>query len=175
MNDNSRSELQPRTLAAQALGGNEPATKAVVPPVHVATTYIRDPDNEYRAGCIYGRPDNATVRQAEAVIAALEGAADAKLFGAGMAAATAGVLALDPPAPIVAPTAVYWGLRRWCVDEAPPFGSRVTVVDPTDLGALRATIRPGATKLVWIESPANPLWNVTDVAAAPQLAHGAGP
>src|SRR5215467_7050476 len=94
MNDSSRPALQPRTLAAQALGSIEPITKAVVPPVHVATTYIRDPDNQYRAGFIYGRPDNATVRQAEAVIAALEGAADAKLFGAGMAAAIAVVLAL---------------------------------------------------------------------------------
>src|SRR5690349_25154260 len=86
--------LKPRTLAAQALGTIEPATKAVVPPVHLATTFIRDPDNQYRAGFIYGRPDNATVRQCEALIAALEGAADAKLFGAGMAAAIAVVLAL---------------------------------------------------------------------------------
>src|ERR1043166_7029030 len=174
MNDKSRSELQPRTLAAQALGGIEPATKAVVPPVHVATTYIRDPDNQYRAGFIYGRPDNATVRQAEAVIAALEGAADAKLFGAGMAAAIAVVLALDPPAHIVAPTVMYWALRRWFVDEAPRYGYRVTVVDMSDLDALRAAIRPGATKLVWIESPANPLWNITDVEAAAEIAHGAG-
>ena len=174
MNDYSRSELQPRTLAAQALGTIEPTTKAVVPPVHVATTYIRDPDNQYRAGFIYGRPDNATVRQAEAVIAALEGAADAKLFGAGMAAAIAVVLALDPPAHIVAPTVMYWALRRWFVDEAPRYGYRVTVVDMSDLDALRAAIRPGATKLVWIESPANPLWNITDVEAAAEIAHGAG-
>src|SRR5229473_3188386 len=89
MNDRSRSSLRPRTLAAQALGAVEPTTKAVVPPVHVAITYIRDPDNQYRSGFGYGRPDNATVRQAEAVIAALEGADDAMLLGAGMAAAVA--------------------------------------------------------------------------------------
>jgi cystathionine gamma-synthase len=174
MNDYSRSGLRPRTLAAQALGAIEPATKAVVPPVHVATTFIRDPDNQYRAGFSYGRPDNATVRQAEAVIAALEGAADAKLFGAGMAAAIALALALDPPAHIVAPTVMYWGLRRWFVDEAPRYGYRVTLVDTTDLDALRAAIRPDTTKLVWIESPANPLWTVTDVAAAAEIAHAAG-
>ncbi|HXW23584.1 MAG TPA: PLP-dependent transferase, partial [Xanthobacteraceae bacterium] len=103
MNDQSRSDLRPRTLAAQALGAVEPTTKAVVPPVHVATTFIRDPDNQNRSGFGYGRPDNATVRQAEAVIAALEGAADARLFGAGMAAAIAVVLAFDPPAHVVAP------------------------------------------------------------------------
>src|SRR5690242_11538073 len=174
MNDYSRSDLQPRTLAAQALGTIEPATKAIVPPVHLATTFIRDPDNQYRAGFSYGRPDNATVRQAEAVIAALEGAADAKLFGAGMAAAIAVVLALDPPAHIVAPTVMYWGLRRWFVDEAPRFGYRVTLVDTSDFAALRSAIRPGATKLVWIESPANPLWSVTDVGAVAEIAHGAG-
>jgi cystathionine gamma-synthase len=174
MSDYSRPALQPRTLAAQALGTIEPATKAVVPPVHLATTFIRDPDNQYRAGFIYGRPDNATVRQCEALIAALEGAADAKLFGAGMAAAIAVVLALDPPAHIVAPTVMYWALRRWFVDEAPRFGYRVTVVDTTDLDALRAAIRPGATKLVWIECPANPLWSITDVAAAGEIAHAAG-
>ena len=173
MNDDPGAKLRPRTLAAQALGAIEPATKAVVPPVHVATTFIRDPDNQYRSGFSYGRPDNATVRQCEAVIAALEGAADAKLFGAGMAAAIAVVLALDPPAHIVAPTVMYWGLRRWFVDEAPRYGYRVTLVDTSDLAALRAAIRPGATKLVWIETPANPLWTVTDVAAAAEIAHGA--
>ena len=69
--------MKPRTLAAQALGAIEPATKAVVPPVHLATTYLRDPDNQYRAGLVYGRPDNATVRQGERVLAALEAADDA--------------------------------------------------------------------------------------------------
>jgi cystathionine gamma-synthase len=171
---NDRSALQPRTLAAQALGAVEPATKAVVPPVHVATTFIRDPDNQYRAGFAYGRPDNATVRQAEAVIAALEGAADAKLFGAGMAAAVAVVLAHDPPAHIVAPAVMYWALRRWFVEEAPRYGYRVTLVDTADLGAVRAAVRPGETKLVWIETPANPLWTITDVAAVAAIARAAG-
>src|SRR5687767_14775441 len=84
--------LKPRTLAVQALALIEPATKAVVQPVHVASTFERDPDNQYRSGFGYGRPDNATVRQAEAVLAALEGAEEALLFGSGMAAATAVVL-----------------------------------------------------------------------------------
>jgi cystathionine gamma-synthase len=171
---NDRSALQPRTLAAQALGAIEPATKAVVPPVHVATTFIRDPDNQYRAGFAYGRPDNATVRQAEAVIAALEGAADAKLFGAGMAAAVAVVLAHDPPAHIVAPAVMYWALRRWFVEEAPRYGYRVTLVDTDDLAAVRAAVRPGETRLVWIETPANPLWTITDVAAVAAIARAAG-
>src|SRR5437870_5243149 len=89
---------KPRTHAAQMGGADEPVTRGVIPAVHVATTFIRDPDNQYRSGFLYGRPDNATVRQSEAVIAALEDACEALLFGSGMAAATAIVLAFDPPA-----------------------------------------------------------------------------
>src|SRR5213593_3215100 len=125
----------PRTLVAQALGAVEPTTQAVVPPLHVATTFIRDPDNQYRSGYAYGRPDNATVRQTEGVIAALEGAREATLFGSGMAAATAVVLALPAPAHIVAPEVMYWTFRNWLVGEAPRFGHTVDLVDMTDVDA----------------------------------------
>ena len=166
--------LKARTLAAQALGDIEPVTKAVVTPIHLATTFIRDPDNQYRAGYGYGRPDNATVRQAEAVIAALEGAPEALLFGSGMAAATSVVLALTPRAHVVAPQVCYWGLRDWLVNEAPLFGYRVDLVDMTDLAAVRAAVRPGETQLIWIETPGNPLWTITDIAAVAEIAHAAG-
>ena len=135
----------PRTIAAQALGVVEPVTKAVVPPVHMATTFIRDPDNQYRSGFSYGRPDNATVRQTENVLAALEGADDALLFGSGMAAATAVVLALDPPAHIVAPKVMYWALRNWLLTGAQRLGYWVSIVDMTDLQAVREASRPGET------------------------------
>src|SRR5258708_35166196 len=102
-----------RTLAAQALGLVEPVTKAVVPPLHLATTFVRDPDNQYRAGYAYGRPDNATARHAEAVLAALEEAHEAALFGSGMAAATPIVLALPAAAPNLAWPAMYWAFRHW--------------------------------------------------------------
>jgi len=162
-----------RTIAAQALGAVEPATKAVVPPVHVATTFLRDPDNQYRAGLAYGRPDNATVRQAERVIAALEAANDALLFGSGMSAATAAVMAL-PPSHIVASQVMYWAFRHWLMTEAPRFGHRVEMVDTSDLAAVRRAVRRGRTKLVWIETPANPLWTITDIAAVAEIAHRAG-
>jgi cystathionine gamma-synthase len=174
MTDRARPELRPRTVAAQALGAVEPTTKAVVPPVHVATTFVRDPDNQYRSGFLYGRPDNATVRQAEALIAALEGADEAMLFGAGMAAAVAVVLAHEPPAHVVAPTVMYWALRHWLVNEAPRYGYRVTLADMSDLDAVRAAVRPGETRLVWTETPANPLWTITDLAAVAAIAHAAG-
>jgi cystathionine beta-lyase/cystathionine gamma-synthase len=75
-----------RSLAAQAMGKIDPLTKAVVPPIHVATTYVRDEDNGYSSGFIYGRPDNQTTRETETVLATLEEAkAGALLFSSGMA------------------------------------------------------------------------------------------
>jgi cystathionine gamma-synthase len=163
-----------RTIAAQVLGGVDPSTKAVVPPVHVATTFLRDPDNQYRSGFVYGRADNATVRQGEGVIAALEGAADALLLGSGMSAATAAIMALPGPSHVVAGKVLYWGFRSWLVTEAPRFGHRVDVVDTSDLAAVRKAVRRGKTKLVWIETPGNPLWTITDIAAVADIAHRAG-
>jgi cystathionine gamma-synthase len=173
MHDHVR-PLKLRTLAAQALGIIEPQTKAIVPPVHVATTYIRDADNQYRNGFVYGRSDNATVRQAEDVLAALEGAEEAILFASGMAAATSAVLALDPPAHIVVPTVMYWGWRKWLLQEAPRYGYQVDVVDMTNVAAIGRAVRPGHTKLVWTETPTNPTWDLVDIAAVAQIAHAAG-
>jgi cystathionine gamma-synthase len=171
----ARRLLSPRTLAAQALGTVDAATRGVVPPIHVATTYIRDEDNAYSSGFVYGRPDNQTVREAEALLAALEGAGGgAMLFGSGMAAATAVFQALDPGDHVVAPQVMYWALRAWLRTEATRWGIRVDFADASDLSALEAAIQPGRTKLVWIETPANPLWSITDIAAAAELAHKAG-
>lgn len=115
----SKPDWGPRTLAAQALGKIDPVTRGVVPPIHVSTTFIRDEDNGYSTGFVYGRPDNETVREAEAVLAMLEQAgAGALLFGSGMAAATAAFQALDPGDHIVAPRVMYWALRSWLMTEA---------------------------------------------------------
>lgn len=163
------------SLTAQALGHIDPLTKAIVPPIHISTTYIRDPDNGYSSGFVYGRPDNATVRDTEAVIAMLEGAeAGAVLFSSGMSAATACFLALDPGDHIVASSVMYWGLRNWLLTEGARLGLKVDLVETDDLDELRAAMRPGRTKLVWIETPSNPLWTITDIAGAAEIAHGAG-
>jgi cystathionine gamma-synthase len=165
----------PRTLAAQALGKIDPLTKGVVPPIHIATTYIRDEDNGYSSGFVYGRPDNETIREAENVLAMLEQAdAGALLFSSGMAAATAVFQALDPGDHIVAPRVMYWALRSWLMTEAARWGLETTFCETDDLAQLRAAIRPGKTKLVWIETPSNPLWTITDIAAAAELAHAVG-
>src|SRR3954447_487051 len=163
-----------RSLAVQAMGAIEPVTKAVVPPIHLATTFIRDEDNAYSSGFVYGRTDNATVRQAESVVAMLEDGPEALLFASGMAAATAVFQALDPGDHVVAPRVMYWALRGWLATEAKRWGLRVDFVETDDLAALEAAVRPGETKLVWIETPANPLWTITDIAAAAGIAHRAG-
>ncbi|HXW19197.1 MAG TPA: PLP-dependent transferase [Roseiarcus sp.] len=162
------------TLLAQALGRIDDGTRAVVPPLHVATTFLRDPDNLYRSGYAYGRPDNATVREGEAVIAALEGAEAALLFGSGMSAAIALFLSLAPGAHIIAPKVMYWSLRDWLVNEAPALGFVVDVVDGENLAAVAAAVRPGVTKLVWLETPSNPLWSISDIKGVAEIAHAAG-
>jgi cystathionine gamma-synthase len=164
-----------RSLAAQALGHVDPITRAIVPPIHVATTFLRDEDNAYRSGYVYGRPDNATVREAESVVAMLEDAeAGALLFSSGMAAATALFQALDPGDHVVASKVMYWALRSWLGAEATRWGLAVSFVETDNLDALRAAVTPGRTKLVWIETPSNPLWTITDIAAAAEITHAAG-
>lgn len=162
------------SLLAQAMGEIDEASRAVTPPIHVSTTFIRDPDNQYRSGNVYGRPDNGTVREAEAVLAMLESAAGAMVFGSGMSAATAVFLSLRPGDHVVAPRVMYWALRNWLKNDAAEWGLAVDFVDMTDLDALRAAVRPGRTRLVWIETPANPTWEVVDIAAASEIAHRAG-
>lgn len=171
----SSSPWSRRSRAVQALGKIEPVTRAIVQPIHVASTYQRDPDNGYRSGFIYGRPDNETVRECEAVLAMLEEAeAGALLFGSGMAAATAVFQALDPGDHVVAPKIMYWALRNWLMTEATRWGLVVDFVETDDLAVLKAAIKPGRTKLVWLETPANPLWTITDIEGAAALAHAAG-
>lgn len=163
-----------RTLAAQAMGRHDAATGAIVPPIHVATTYLRDPDNQYRSGFTYGRPDNATVRDAESVVAMLEDAAAALLFSSGMSAATSVFLALAPGDHIIAPEVMYWALRKWLLTDAAHWGLTTSFVDTSDLAAVRAAIEPGRTKLIWAETPSNPLWTIADIAALADIAHGVG-
>jgi cystathionine gamma-synthase len=162
------------SLAAQAMGWVEPTTKAIVPPIHMASTYQRDPDNAYRSGRIYARADNPTFDQAETTLAALEGAAAALIFSSGMSAATACFLALSPGDHVVAPKVMYWALRNWLATFAVHWGLQVDFVDADRSDAIAAAMRPNATKLVWIETPANPTWRVTDIEAAGRIAHHAG-
>ena len=99
--------LHPDTLAAQALGWIDETTRAVVPPIHASSTYLRDPDNQFRSGRAYMRADNPAFDQAQALIAALEGGTQAMLFASGMAAATAVFQSLAPGDHVLAPKVMY--------------------------------------------------------------------
>src|SRR5258707_1606304 len=154
------------SLAAQAMGWIDPVTKAVVPPIHMASTYQRDEDNGFRSGRVYARADNPTFDQVEATLAALEGGPKALVFSSGMSAATACFLALTPGSHVVAPKVMYWSLRNWLAGFARQWGLEVDSVDADRIDAIAAAVRPGVTKLIWIETPANPTSCVTDIAAA---------
>ena len=162
------------SLAAQALGWIDPFTKAVVPPIHMASTYLRDEDNGYSSGRIYARADNPTFDQAEATLTALEGGAKSLIFSSGMSAATACFLALAPGDHVVVPKVMYWSLRNWLNTFATHWGLKVEFVDADKTDAFAKAVKSGATKLVWLETPANPTWAVSDIAAVAEIAHKAG-
>lgn len=173
MEERTRPRPKARTVLAQALGATDPTTHSLVPPIHTSATFLRDADNGYQSGYVYGRTDNATVREVEAIVTALEGGFGSALFGSGAAAATSVFLSLDRPTHVVASQVQYWGFREWLAEIA-RFGHTITFVDTSDLDAVAAAVRPGETGIFWIETPSNPLWSLTDIAAIAQIAHAAG-
>jgi cystathionine gamma-synthase len=163
----------PRTLAAQALGWIEPTTRALVPPIHPSATYERGEDGSHPGGHSYTRDQNPTYDQTEALLAELEGGEQALLFASGMAAATSLFETLDPGAHVVAPREMYWTIRLWLQDLAARGRIALDLVPAGDLDSLRGAV--GAhTRLVWIETPSNPMGIITDIAAAAEIAHAAG-
>ena len=161
------------TRLAQALGREDAATGALIPPIHLSTTYARDARHVYPGAFSYGRPDNPTVQHVESVIASAEGAQEALLFGSGMSAAVALFGTLEAGQRILAPHLMYWGLRNWLLQEAPRLGLVVDFVDMVDLAAVQAAIAAKPTHLVWLETPANPTWEVCDIAAIAAASHAA--
>ena len=147
----------------------------IVPPIHTATTYERGADWSYPGGRVYSRADNPTYDQAEALIASLEGAAAAMLFASGQAAAAAVFQSLAPGDRVLAPRRMYWALRKWLLEFAAPWGLERRAlrqrVDRRPRRRRRARVRP---RLIWIETPANPTWDVTDIAAACEIGREVG-
>ena len=166
--------LHPETLAAQGLGRITEKYREVVPPVHVSTTYERAADGSYPGGRIYARADNPTYDQAEALIASLERAHAAMLFASGMAASAAVFQAMLPGEAAIAPRNMYWGFRNWLLQYAAPRGLKIELYQNDSLDDLAAKARALKPKLVWIETPANPTWDVTDIAAASAIAREVG-
>jgi len=166
--------MKPESIAAQALGWVDEKTRGIVAPIHTSTTFIRDADNQYRSGRVYARDQNPTFDQAEAVLTALEGGHASLLFASGMAAATAVFQSLAPGDHVLVPKVMYWSLRNWLMNFGTHWGLRPEFIDMTDLAEVRRAVQSGKTRLVWIETPANPLWSITDIALTCGIAHEAG-
>jgi cystathionine gamma-synthase len=166
--------IRPATAAAQALGFVDPETAAVVPPIHPATTYERGADNRLLSGRLYSRADNPGYDLPEALLTRLEGGAATAVFSSGMSAATAVFMALRPGDHVLVPKVIYWALRGWLMGWATEWGLRVEPVDMTEPARVAAAAQPGTTKLIWIETPANPTLVVSDIAGLAEVAHRAG-
>ncbi len=162
--------LHPETLAAQGLGPPAAPYGDIVAPIHPSTTYERAADGGYPGGRVYSRADNPGYDAPEALLARLEGAAGAMLFASGQAAAAAVFHALVPGEGALVPADMYWGVRKWLLEFAAPRGIRVETYDNASVDDLARKARALRPRLVWIETPANPTWDVTDIAAASAIA-----
>jgi cystathionine gamma-synthase len=167
-------EFKPESFTAQGLGHVDPSTAALVPPVHMSTTFERFPDHTYLNGRGYARADSPAYDDPEKLLARLDEGAEAMLFSSGMAAITSVFSVLLPGDHVIVPRVVYWGVRKWLAEFAGSWGLDVSYVDTSSVDAIAAALRPGHTRVVWLETPANPTWEITDIEAISALAHAAG-
>lgn len=168
-----RPNLSPATRAAQALHSMDTRTGAVVPAIDLASTFARDDDYELRGGYVYGRYGGPTTTAAETVISSLDGSAASLLFGSGMAAFVALFETLDHGDHVVLPKVMYHGGLDWVRRLQEKDRLKVTLFDASRPDGLRTAVT-GNTKLVWIECPTNPNWDVIDIRAAADIAHKVG-
>ena len=166
--------LSSQTLLAQALGWVDKKTSALIPPIYNSVTYERDPDNSYSNGFIYSRNANPTSQQLERLLAELETGKDAIVLASGMSAATATFMTLKSGDHVVAQSVMYWAIKKWLIGFANQWGISVDLFDPEDTTSLKKLIRPGETKLVWIETPANPTFSCVDIAEVAKIVKGSG-
>ncbi len=161
------------TIAVRVGRDIEPATGEVAPAVHLSTTYERDIDGEFSRGYSYVRPDNPGRRALEQCIAALEGGADATAYSSGSAASLAVFSLLRPGDHVIAPIEVYHGTAKQLRDIIGPMGVSFSFVDMTKNDVVRAALTD-KTRLAWIETPSNPMLNISDIETIADLAHGRG-
>jgi cystathionine gamma-synthase len=161
--------LKMETLAVHAGRRIDPETGAVTPPIHLSTTFERDADGRYPRGFSYSREGNPNRAMLEQCLASLEGGKEALVFSSGLAVATALLQGLEPGDHILAPEDVYFALREVIGGVFGKSGLETTYIDMTDLDAVRAALRPN-TRLIWLETPSNPLMKITDLAGVASLA-----
>lgn len=161
------------TIAVHAGHQPDPVTGAVTPPIHMSTTFEREPDLSYRAGFVYSRNANPNRQSLERCLAELEGGGAAACFASGSAATNAVLQSLEPDAHVVLPHDAYYGTLKLARDIFGPWRLRLSPVDMTDQTQVESAITK-QTRVVWVESPSNPLLRVVDIAAIAQLAKNAG-
>ena len=161
------------TLAVHAGAQVDPATGAVAPAIHPSTTFEREADGSFPHGHIYTRTSAPNRGALEASLTALEAGADALAFASASAATAAVFQSLAPGDHVVAPTDAYFGTGKLLRDVFAGWGLESSFVDMTDLHAVEAAVR-STTRLLWAESPSNPLWKVADLTRLGAIAHAAG-
>jgi cystathionine gamma-lyase len=162
-------ELGFSTRAVHAGQSPDPSTGAIMTPVYLTSTYVQEWPEKHK-GFDYARTVHPTREALQKNLASLEGAAFGLCFGSGMAATSTIIEALNPGDHVVCGNDLYGGSYRVFTKVFARFGVKFTFVDTTDLKALEEAFTP-ATKLVWIESPSNPLLRITDIRAVARLAH----
>ena len=174
MTDKSNRTPSLVTRVTQALHFVEAETGAVIPSIQPSATYARDENYEVRKPYWYRRDGSQTTAHAEAVIAELEGAKESLLFASGMSACTAVIEHLPTGAHVVAPKVMYHGVLAQLNNYEANGRIKLSSYAAGNLEEMASAVRPGETQLVWVETPNNPDWEVTDIAAAAEIAHGAG-
>jgi cystathionine gamma-synthase len=169
----STQTVRPETLSVHTGNEADPATGAVAPPIHLATTFRHGADGERIAGYEYQREGNPTNDRLREALAALEGGEDAITFASGMAAISTLLECLPNGTRILIPDDCYTGLRMFCAEYLPERSIEAVTVDMGDLDAVR-TACTLHTALVWIETPSNPQMKISDIAALVEIAHAAG-
>lgn len=162
------------TRAIHAGQTPDPLTGAIIPPIYQASTHVQDGIGGLRGGYEYNRSGNPTRSSLETQIAALEGGASALSFASGLAGEDAllrGIL--KPGDHILLGNDVYGGTYRLLTKVLAPWGIETTTVELGDADAIRDAVRP-STKIVWVETPSNPLLKVVDIASLAEVAHAAG-
>jgi cystathionine gamma-synthase len=161
------------TLAVHAGHDVDPSTGAVTEPIHLSTTFERGADGSYPHGYLYSRNHNPNRNGLEAALAALEGGSACAAFSSGLAAVTAIFQGLQPGDHVVAPTDIYHGTANVLKHLFAKWQVSASFVDMTRLGNLTTALRPN-TRIVWIETPSNPLLQCVDIAEVAAIAHRAG-
>ena len=161
-----------RTRAIHIGQHRDEATGAVVPPIHVASTFVQHEAGKWRE-FDYSRSGNPTRKNFETTLASLEGGTGALAFASGMAATACVIASLSSGDHVVTGQDLYGGTYRLLHKVTDRAGIQFTHVDTTNSANLAQAFTP-ATKLVWIETPGNPLMSITDLAACAELAHKYG-